>query len=230
PTAGAAASLRDEGVADAQIVQTGNTVIDALLSTAAQKPAPPSGFPRSGRTVLLTLHRRENFGANIRNALAAVRDFVDAHDDVSVWFPVHPNPNARDAARAVLNDHPRIHLVEPMGYRHLVATLSSCWCVLTDSGGLQEEAPALGRPVLVLRDRTERPEAVDAGVARLVGTSHTGVLAALESLYRDAALHARMARGALPYGDGRAATRIEQAMRQRLLPLHAARHADGARA
>ncbi|RZI96063.1 MAG: UDP-N-acetylglucosamine 2-epimerase (non-hydrolyzing), partial [Rubrivivax sp.] len=152
PTQAAAANLRREGIAEARILVSGNTVIDALLATAARRPPLPLGFPPASaqqRVILLTLHRRENFGPNIHNALTAVRAFVDAHADVAVWFPVHPNPNARDVVHSLLSGHPRIHLVEPMPYRDLVAVMGACWCVLTDSGGLQEEAPALGKPVLV---------------------------------------------------------------------------------
>ncbi len=211
PTDAAADNLRREGIEESQILVSGNTVIDALLETAKSQPDLPAGFPQ-GRVILLTLHRRENFGANIRNALTAVRDFVDASPDVSVWFPVHSNPNAREVAHELLDGHPRIHLVEPMGYRELVAVLSACWCVLTDSGGLQEEAPALGKPVLVLRESTERPEAVAAGVAELVGTARARVLGALSSLRDDAVKYKRMARVTLPFGDGRAAARIAGAL------------------
>lgn len=228
PTEQAARNLRGEGVADDHILVCGNTVIDALLETRGRRPPPPAGFPH-GRTILLTLHRRENFGANIRNAFAAVRKFVDYCEDVSVWFPVHPNPNARDVAHEMLSGHPRIHLVEPMGYRDMVAVLGVCWCVLTDSGGLQEEAPALGKPVLVLRESTERPEAVQAGVAELVGTDERRVLEALVTLDCEAGKYERMSRVTLPFGDGRAAARIVDAL-HRLLGHADIAHDTGASA
>jgi UDP-N-acetylglucosamine 2-epimerase (non-hydrolysing) len=211
PTASAFANLRKENIASDRIVLSGNTVIDALLETAASAPTLPDDFPE-GRTILMTAHRRENFGAPLVEAFTAVRAFVDLHSDVSVYFPVHPNPNAQNVARQVLSGHPRIKLVEPLGYRQLVAVLQKAWCVVTDSGGLQEEAPALGKPVLVLRDVTERPEAVDAGVVEIVGTARQPVFDALESLYRDAGKYARMSRPVFPYGDGKAGKRIVDAI------------------
>lgn len=143
----------------------------------------------------------------MRDALTAVRAFVDLTPDVGVYFPVHPNPNAREAAE-VLTGHPRIHLVEPLNYRAMVAAIQNAWCVVTDSGGLQEEAPALAKPVLVLRDVTERPEAVASGVVKLVGTSREAVFKSLYELHKTPAEYARMARPVFPYGDGHASRRI----------------------
>ena len=213
PTAAALANLRRENIGPERIVMSGNTVIDALLEMAGLKPELPADFPH-GRTILMTAHRRENFGAPLVEAFTAVRAFVDVHPDVNVYFPVHPNPNAQNVAREVLSGHPRIRLVEPLGYRHLVAVLQSAWCVVTDSGGLQEEAPALGKPVLVLRDVTERPEAVEAGVVEIVGTARQSVFDALSSLHRDAGKYGRMSRPVFPYGDGKAARRIVDAIHQ----------------
>jgi UDP-N-acetylglucosamine 2-epimerase (non-hydrolysing) len=181
PTSAAAQNLIKENIPKERIVVSGNTVIDSLLEVAASKPAPPADFP-SLRTILLTAHRRENFGEPLKSAFTAIRAFVDLTPDVAVYFPVHPNPNARNVAFEILSGHPRIKLVEPLGYRDIVAAIQNAWCVVTDSGGLQEEAPALGKPVLVLRDVTERPEAVASGVVELVGTSRDNVFGSLFEL------------------------------------------------
>lgn len=211
PTSAAAQNLSRENIPHDKIVVSGNTVIDALLEVAASKPAPPADFPAS-RTILLTAHRRENFGEPLREAFTAIRAFVDLTPDVAVYFPVHPNPNAREAAFELLSGHPRINLVEPLGYRDMVAAVQNCWCVVTDSGGLQEEAPALGKPVLVLRDVTERPEAVASGVVELVGTSRDAVFNALAELSKNPVKYARMARPVFPYGDGHASRRIVESL------------------
>lgn len=214
PTSSAADNLVREGYREKDILVSGNTVIDALLETAASAPALPSDFPKL-RTILMTAHRRENFGSRLRDAFTAVRAFVDLTPDVAVFFPVHPNPNAREAAFDILSGHPRIRLVEPLGYREMVAAIQNAWCVLTDSGGLQEEAPALGKPVLVLRDVTERPEAVASGVVEIVGTSRSSVFNALTALNRDPARYRKMARPVFPYGDGHASRRIVDALHHR---------------
>ncbi|KQT23592.1 hypothetical protein ASG57_24425 [Bradyrhizobium sp. Leaf396] len=206
PTTAAAQNLIRENVPKDKVFVSGNTVIDSLLEIAATKLPPPPEF-QARRTILLTAHRRENFGARLRDALTAVRAFVDLTPDVGVYFPVHPNPNAREAAE-VLTGHPRIHLVEPLNYRAMVAAIQNAWCVVTDSGGLQEEAPALAKPVLVLRDVTERPEAVASGVVKLVGTSREAVFKSLYELHKTPAEYARMARPVFPYGDGHASRRI----------------------
>lgn len=207
PTSAAAQNLINENVARHKVFVSGNTVIDALLEIAAAKPPAPPEF-QAGRTILLTAHRRENFGLRLRDAFTAVRAFVDLTPDVGVYFPVHPNPNAREAATEILSGHPRIHLVEPLNYRAMVAAIQNSWCVVTDSGGLQEEAPALAKPVLVLRDVTERPEAVASGVVELVGTSRDAVFKSLYELHKTPAKYARMARSVFPYGDGHASRRI----------------------
>ena len=208
PTAGAAANLAREGFAAADCLLSGNTVIDALLECAASNPALPSDFPLAPRPVLVTAHRRENAGKSLADAFMALREIADRFADVAIYFPVHPNPATRGTARAILADHPRIVLTEPLGYRDLVAALQHSWLVITDSGGLQEEAPALGKPVLVLRDVTERPEAVDSGAVRLVGTDTSVIVQAVTELHADAARYGAMARPSFPYGDGKAAARI----------------------
>jgi UDP-N-acetylglucosamine 2-epimerase (non-hydrolysing) len=205
--------LLREGVPEDKIVVSGNTVIDALLWMASTHPEPPLDFPHL-KTILLTAHRRENFGQPLRDAFTAVRAFVDIHPDTAVYFPVHPNPNAHAVAAEMLSGHPRIHLVQPLSYRKMVAVLHACWCVVTDSGGLQEEAPALGKPVLVLRDVTERPEAIESGVVKLIGTERASVFDMLSSLYHDSMLYQKMARPVFPYGDGHAGERIVNALRK----------------
>ncbi len=207
PTSAAAQNLIKENVPKDKVFVSGNTVIDSLLEIAATKPPAPPEF-QARRTILLTAHRRENFGTRLRDALTAVRAFVDLTPDVGVYFPVHPNPNAREAAMEILSGHPRIHLVEPLNYRAMVAAIQNAWCVVTDSGGLQEEAPALAKPVLVLRDVTERPEAVASGVVELVGTSREAVFKSLYELHNTPGKYARMARSVFPYGDGHASRRI----------------------
>ncbi|MDA9521382.1 hypothetical protein XI06_13690 [Bradyrhizobium sp. CCBAU 11434] len=211
PTSAAARNLIDENVPKDRVHVSGNTVIDSLLEVAATRPPPPAEFG-TRRMILLTAHRRENFGPKLRDALTGVRAFVDLTPDVGVYFPIHPNPNARDAALEILSGNPRIHLVEPLGYRDMVAAIQNAWCVVTDSGGLQEEAPALAKPVLVLRDLTERPEAVASGVVELVGTSREGVFKSLYALHKSPAKYTQMARPVFPYGDGHASRRIVDAL------------------
>jgi UDP-N-acetylglucosamine 2-epimerase (non-hydrolysing) len=227
PTETAAAHLRKENIAEERILLCGNTVIDSLLEKAVQNPPPPANFPGALRTILLTAHRRESFGEPLRQALTAIRTFVNLTPDTAVFFPVHPNPAARSLAYEVLANHERIVLAEPITYSEIVGAMQRAWLIVTDSGGLQEEGPALGKPVLVLRDVTERPEAVVAGAVRVVGTSRARVFQSLMDLYCDSRAYERMARPVFPYGDGRAAQRIVTALRERLLtpvatPLRAA--------
>src|SRR5690606_21442777 len=221
PTPGARANLLREHVPAAAVHVTGNTVVDALLRIAeAERPvrAPAlAALLREGRRfVLLTAHRRESFGAPMREAFGAVRALADRFDDVTVLYPVHPNPNVKAAVAEVLSGHPRIVLTEPLDYLDLVAALRGAALVITDSGGIQEEAPTFGKPVLVLREVTERPEGVHAGIARLVGTDARKILelgsAALNgSGWASARPHeivGGMTRFVTPYGDGRAGERI----------------------
>jgi UDP-N-acetylglucosamine 2-epimerase (non-hydrolysing) len=212
PTKTAARHLRNENIPASHILVSGNTVIDALLETAAENPGPPPGFPNLPRPILLTAHRRENFGEPLREALTTIRTFVDANPDTAVFFPVHPNPAARSIAHQVLSNHERIVLAEPTPYREIIGAMQRAWLVVTDSGGLQEEAPALGKPVLVLRDITERPEAVAAGAVRMVGTTGNRIFQTLTDLHRNATAYERMARPIFPYGDGHAARRIVAAL------------------
>ncbi len=212
PTARARDLLLTENTPPASVHVTGNTVVDALRTVAAQER--PISDPKlravveapDRRLVLLTAHRRESFGAPLRELFDAVRTLADSDDSLDIVYPVHPNPNVLEPAREVLNDHPRIHLTDPLDYFDLVAALRAARLVLTDSGGIQEEAPTFGVPVLVLREVTERPEGVEVGVAELVGTDPTRIVAAARAaLSRDAtgAQHTLN-----PYGDGRAGERI----------------------
>ena len=215
PTAEAGALLRAEGFAPSTIHVTGNTVVDALLSVRArlrQRPVAVPGLPErmlAGRRMLLvTAHRRESFGEAFREMCLALRKIVDEMADVCVVYPVHLNPNVDGPARALLAGHERIALLEPVGYAEFVTLLERAHIVLTDSGGVQEEAPTFAKPLLVLRDVTERPEGIAAGVARLVGTSGARIHAETMTLLRDDEAYRRMASGHNPYGDGHAARRI----------------------
>lgn len=212
PTEGSRQNLLQEGVDDATIWVTGNTVIDAL-HYAAEKATPPSFLPTDKKLVLVTAHRRENFGEPFRAICLALKELALRHPDIHVVYPVHPNPNVRNVAYELLSDVPGISLVEPLDYVPFVATMKWAHLILTDSGGVQEEAPALGKPVLVLRKETERPEAVEAGVVKLVGPDTQAILAEAEKLLSDLAYYRSMARGVSPYGDGRAAERIVQVLR-----------------
>ena len=212
PTETAAAYLRGEGIPQNRIVVSGNTVIDALLERAAARPAPPPRFPAAPRTILLTAHRRESFGEPLREALTAVRTFINLTPDTAVYVPLHPNPAARAVAHEVFAGQERVVLAEPASYGEIVGAMQRAWLIVTDSGGLQEEGPALGKPVLVLRDVTERPEAVAAGAVRMVGTARSRVFQALIDLYCDSRAYERMARPVFPYGDGHAAQRIVAAL------------------
>lgn len=215
PTGRARDQLLSEGVTAERIHVTGNTVVDALLSvTERERPVSDptlAGVLASGRRlILLTAHRRESFGAPLRRVFAAVRELADAVPDAELVYPVHPNPNVRVPADELLSGHPRIHLIPPLGYLDLVVALKRSALVLTDSGGIQEEAPTFGVPVLVLRDVTERPEGISAGVAELVGTNPERIVS------RGLAALARSG-GAPPppnpYGDGMAGERIADIVR-----------------
>ena len=182
PTSAARDNLLAEGFEPSQVYVTGNTVVDSLTRMASMEgeaEAPPLRSileGEHGRLVLLTAHRRESFGQPLRDVFRAVRRLVDEHEDVRLLYPVHPNPNVVEPAEELLSDHPRIDLVEPLGYRDLVLALQGAHLILTDSGGIQEEAPTFGTPVLVLREVTERPEGIEAGVAILVGTDPEKIL------------------------------------------------------
>jgi UDP-N-acetylglucosamine 2-epimerase (non-hydrolysing) len=209
PTERARRALLAEGVGSGDVFVTGNTVIDTLLWAVrrARHPLPPT----RARRALVTMHRRENQGETMAGIARALR-FLVATRDLEIVFPVHMSPAVREVVWAELDGVEGVLLIEPLDYLDLVGVLASCDLVLTDSGGLQEEAPALGKPVLVLRNETERPEAIEAGTALLVGTDPAAIVEAATSLLDDGALYASMARAINPFGDGRAARRIVDAL------------------
>jgi UDP-N-acetylglucosamine 2-epimerase (non-hydrolysing) len=216
PTTSARDNLRRENVPEETLHVTGNTVIDALLlMTQRDLPMPVPVEPHQ-RLVLVTAHRRENFGEPFRRICTAIRTIVDENPDVQLVYPVHPNPNISPVAQSMLAGHERIHLCKPLDYGSFVAAMQRTYLFLTDSGGIQEEAPALGKPVLVLRHETERPEAVDAGVVKLVGTDTATIVAEANRLLRRPEAYRDMAKGVSPYGDGKAAARIIQILRDYL--------------
>lgn len=208
PTESSRQNLLKEGISDSDIFVTGNTVIDALLSVAERKTELPFKLDTKLRTILVTAHRRENFGAPFNEICRAVLTLVERNPDVQVVYPVHPNPNVKDVAYKVLGNHPRITLCEPLDYLPFVEAMKRAYLILSDSGGVQEEAPALGKPVLVLRRETERPEAVQEGVVRLVGSNFDEILRHGQELLDTEKAYKQMARGVSPYGDGHAASRI----------------------
>jgi UDP-N-acetylglucosamine 2-epimerase (non-hydrolysing) len=213
PTEAARQNLLKEGVHESRIFVTGNTVIDALLMTAAKNQEIPFELDNNKRLVLITAHRRENFGAPFRNICRALQTLAKQNPDTCFLYPVHPNPNIRNTAHEFLRNLENFVLCEPLDYSTFIAVMKRAYLILTDSGGVQEEAPALGKPVLVLRDETERPEAISQGVVKLAGTSYEGVVECTQALLDDAHLYASMARGVSPYGDGCAAARIVNTLR-----------------
>jgi UDP-N-acetylglucosamine 2-epimerase (non-hydrolysing) len=222
PTETAAAALRAENVPAERIHVTGNTVIDALLATRAridEEPSLAAGLDPllarfAGRRIIaMTSHRRENFGDGM-TAIAEAIAGIAARDDVAVIFPVHPNPHVRGAMEPILGGLSNVALIDPLDYPHFVRLLAASDLVLTDSGGVQEEAPSFGKPVLVMRETTERPEGIEAGTARLVGTDRNRIVAEIFSLLDDEDAYNTMARAHNPFGDGRAAERIAQIVAQ----------------
>ncbi|HEX8384109.1 MAG TPA: UDP-N-acetylglucosamine 2-epimerase (non-hydrolyzing) [Sphingomonas sp.] len=216
PTETAGAALRRENIDPATVYVTGNTVIDALHWTEARIAADPSlaaGLDdiaarfAGRRVILVTTHRRENFGGGME-AIARSIARIAERPDVAVLFPVHPNPNVVDVMDALLGDRATIARVDPLDYPHFVRALGLCHLALSDSGGVQEEAPALGKPVLVMRETTERPEGVTAGTARLVGTDEDRIVSEVFTLLDDEGAYQAMARAHNPFGDGKAAGRI----------------------
>lgn len=215
PTATSRANLLASGVDKDAIVTTGNTVIDALLDVVGrQAPFTNPHLQRLAgrRTVLVTSHRRESWGEPMRNSGRAIRRLAQRFEDVTFLLPMHLNPVVREVLVPLLEDLPNVLVTEPLDYGDFARCMSECDVVLTDSGGVQEEAPSLGKPVLVMRETTERPEAVIAGTVRLVGTDEGRIVDEVSSLLTDPAAYARMARAVNPYGDGRAASRSVAAM------------------
>ena len=216
PTTQARQALLREGIAETDILVAGNTVIDALQQVLATTTAPPLPIPTQQRLLLVTAHRRENF-ARMEEICRAIRRLADAYPDLAVAYPVHLNPQVQEPVSRLLAGHPRIHLLQPLDYVAFVHLLARADLVLTDSGGVQEEGPALGKPVLVMRDVTERPEGVAAGVVELVGTEENRIVDRVTRLLDDPLAFATMARAVSPYGDGHASERIVAFLRSRLL-------------
>ena len=221
PTEKAKLNLLREGVPPERIFVTGNTVIDALLWMVNKQSSPENqrrmedffkeelGIPiKNGRLILVTAHRRESFGEGFENICRALREVVSRNPDVNIVYPVHLNPNVREPVQRIIGSTERIHLIEPLEYEPFVYLMNRSYMILTDSGGIQEEAPSLGRPVLVMREVTERPEAVEAGTAKLVGTRAERIVDEAQRLLDDPEEYRRRASVKNPYGDGRAAERI----------------------
>ena len=216
PTVKNAENLRAEGITK-NVFVTGNTVIDALQTTVRPDYVFSDGvlndLTRSGKRLLVvTCHRRENYGDPMRSIFLALRDIVSAHEDVELVYPVHPSPAVRTTASEILGDVPGVHLIDPLDTEDMHNLMDRAYMVLTDSGGLQEEAPALGKPVLVLRRETERPEAVEAGTVALAGVERQRIFDLAEELLTDPAAYAKMAHAVNPYGDGHASERIADAI------------------
>jgi len=217
PTPRARENLLREGVSEGSIVVTGNTVIDALLEVVAMEPNRlPELTLRGKRIVLVTAHRRENFGAPMEEIFGAIKELAKRYKDVDLVYPVHPNPNVDGPARKALSGVAGVHLLPPLEYKAFCDLMASSYLILTDSGGIQEEAPSLKKPVIVLRDETERPEAVEAGVVKLAGPHKDKILAEASRLLDDPKAYAAMAGGGNPYGDGKAASRILAILRRAL--------------
>jgi UDP-N-acetylglucosamine 2-epimerase (non-hydrolysing) len=215
PTPWARTNLLKEGISPKRIFVTGNTVIDAFLETRARVVRHPpvlatlAGLNLDARKlIVVTTHRRENFGTGLANICKALRRLATQRDDIEIVLPVHPNPNVQGVVRPLLGAIDRIHLIEPLEYPQFVRLLSRAYLALTDSGGIQEEMPSLGRPVLVMRDKTERPEGVEAGVCKLVGTSTDVIVRTVEQLLDQPQAYAQFAKPRNPFGDGKAAQRI----------------------
>jgi UDP-N-acetylglucosamine 2-epimerase (non-hydrolysing) len=229
PTEAAKRNLLKEGIEEDRIYITGNTVIDALLSVVSQQSAPANqrkfeeifrenyGLPTDGkRLILVTGHRRESFGRKFENICNGLKAIVERNDDVRIVYPVHLNPNVQEPVKRILGDVDRVHLLKPLDYASFVWLMSKAYLILTDSGGIQEEAPSLGKPVLVMREKTERPEAIEAGTAKLVGTDSESIFAETQRLLDDREEYEGMSRAINPYGDGKAASRIIEILRQQL--------------
>ncbi|ALQ70698.1 UDP-N-acetylglucosamine 2-epimerase (non-hydrolyzing) [Bacillus cereus] len=215
PTAKSATNLQKENKDESSIFITGNTAIDALKTTVKETYSHPV-LEKLGndRLVLMTAHRRENLGEPMRNMFRAIKRLVDKHEDVQVVYPVHMNPVVRETANDILGDHGRIHLIEPLDVIDFHNVAARSYLMLTDSGGVQEEAPSLGVPVLVLRDTTERPEGIEAGTLKLAGTDEETIFSLADELLSNKEAHDEMSKASNPYGDGRASERIVEAILQ----------------
>lgn len=215
PTTEARDNLLRDGVDESRVFVTGNTGIDAVMATA-KVPGKEWFEDHEGRVILLTTHRRENWGDPQREIATAAREILDKFDDLLLVVPMHKNPAVRETLKGVLDGHPRVRLIEPPAYADFVKLMVRADIVLTDSGGIQEEAPSFGKPVLVLRDTTERPEGIRAGTAKLVGTDKDKIIAETCSLLTSSEKYEAMAKAVSPYGDGKASSRIRSVVLHQL--------------
>lgn len=221
PTKKAAQNLLKENIDKKDIFITGNTVIDALIITANKKYdlgllKELKGVDFKKRVILVTAHRRESFGKPLRNICLALKKIVSLYDDVEIIYPVHLNPNVRAVVNETIKGVERIHLIEPLEYEPFVHLMKKSYIILTDSGGIQEEAPSLNKPILVMREVTERPEGIKVGCAKLVGMDTENIVKNVVSLLENKKLYLKMARAKNPYGDGRASKRIVSILKKRL--------------
>lgn len=224
PTSTSRSNLLREGVSEKDVVVTGNSVIDALLhanehfsvqleDARLQRLQEQHKVEGRGRVLLVTAHRRENIGENMSSIGAAIADLASAYPDLTIVFPIHRNPKVREAIRPAVEGFENVLLVEPLGYAEFTAVLELADIILTDSGGVQEEAPSLGKPVLVMRENTERPEAVTAGTVKLIGTERARLVDEVSHLLDSTTAYSAMANAVNPYGDGRSAERVVEAIR-----------------
>ena len=218
PTSTSESNLLKENINPAHLYVTGNTVIDALQTTVQTDYTFKEELLNqidyiNNKVILVTTHRRENLGDPMRNVYEGIRDIINEQEDVEVIFPMHRNPKVRSIVQEVLGDMPRMHLIEPLEYEPFANLMARTYLIMTDSGGIQEEAPSLGKPVLVLRDTTERPEAVEAGTVKLVGTDKESVYRTATELLVNETAYVAMSNAVNPYGDGLASDRIVQALR-----------------
>lgn len=217
PTEQAVQSLLSEQVDASRVFLVGNTVIDALRFTVGKLDSANGSHSNGKRLILVTAHRRESFGAPLDSICRAIKSIAERNPDVELVYPVHPNPNVREPVARLLEGVPGVHLIEPLRYEQFVQLMSRAYIILTDSGGIQEEATALGKPTLIMRDTTERPEAVDCGTALLVGTETERIVQAAERLLVDGAAYASMSSVKSPFGDGYASERILKILKEHLL-------------
>lgn len=210
PTKRAAENLKKEGISPSQIFVTGNTVIDALLQLANRKYVfrKPLDKVINSKFILVTTHRRENFGKPLKNICLALQKIVEIFNDLQIVFSVHPNPNVRRIVFSILKNNKKIHLLPPLEYETFVHIMAKAHLILTDSGGIQEEAPSLGKPVLVLREKTERPEALEAGTVKIIGTDFERIIKKTCLVLENKDIYAQMSKAINPYGDGKASERI----------------------
>jgi len=222
PTENAKANLLREGYKEDKIFITGNTSIDALQWVIDKDYKFEDELInnidfKNKKVILLTSHRRENIGKPMENIFSAIKDVVDENSDVEVIYPMHLNPKVREIAKEVLGNKDRVHLVEPLDYLPFTNLMSKCYLVVTDSGGVQEEAPSLGKPVLVVREETERPEGIESGTAKLAGTDKNTIYKYLNTLVNSEEEYKKMANAVNPYGDGRAAEYIVEAIKKKMI-------------